>query len=290
MFDRPNDPADLQLGLESFIQQWYGSRLPWYGISTDKLDQTRLPQPLKWLYGYCGAWPSDSWHSTLLGGKDMLMPFECLQVEAGKLVFARECQNGWQAGVEREGKDPPAWMRRDNGPWVLLDQSLTRFLVTFVLYNTVYQCDYQARTDAARTMRQHFDDAGIQTTPLWLEKPYPIGLDAPRPLSFYTATCGARFLIQDGDQGHCGTNADMQRQEIADLPVKLESGGHLWDRRQPTRSLPFPDDDAIPSMIRKHRLEMLIRRHNDELQYHQARLEQYRHMLQSTPEDGWGSE
>ena len=56
MFDIKSDPLYLQTRLEAFIEHRHGDRRPWFGIDPEKLEKTRLPQPLRWLYGYAGEW------------------------------------------------------------------------------------------------------------------------------------------------------------------------------------------------------------------------------------------
>ena len=56
MFDRTDDPEYLQTRLEAFIDRWHGERKSWFGVAQEKLQQTQLPKPLAWLYGFAGEW------------------------------------------------------------------------------------------------------------------------------------------------------------------------------------------------------------------------------------------
>ena len=136
MFDRTDDPEYLQGRLEAFITHWHGWRRSWFGVAQEKIQQTQLPQPLAWLYGFAGEWHGQHYWDTLLGNQDCLIHFEDLTIRDGKLVFISENQGVWQVGTDPAGDNPPVWASIDDGPWQLLDNSLTCFLVTFVLHET----------------------------------------------------------------------------------------------------------------------------------------------------------
>lgn len=278
MFDRQNDPLSLQSQLETWICIWHGYRRPWYGISPEKLALTQLPQPLAWLYGFAGEWAGRYYWSTLFGNQDCLVRFEDLELRQGKLVFVCENQCVWEVATEPVGDDPPVWVSIDGEPWLLVDESLTRFLVTFILHETAYGCQHLGSCTNAIAKVQ---EAGMHVSPLWLNHPYPavfnthlLGFDTEGfiPIDFHIAN--GTYLILDNC--HCATNCDCPWIELPSIfkpkAVKQSSNGtHPFQ--------PIPEHIQVPSAIRRNQLENLIHIHETEMKYHQGRSELYRAML-----------
>jgi hypothetical protein len=271
MFDRPDDPLYLQARLEAFLECWHGHRKPWFGIALETIKATQLPQPLAWLYGFAGEWQSRNYWDTLLGNQDCLLHFEDLHLRDGKLAFINENQGVWQAGTNLTGDDPPVWATLDDGPWQLIDESLTRFLVTFVLHETVFGCEHLGTAD---DVIGQLTAAGMYVVPLWLDHPYPAFDDngAARPISFHIAEF--RYLVMDNHW--CATNRESPWIALPAIFKEKEA-------RQPTGKFslydPLPDHIQLPSIIRRNHLEQAIRRHETAIQYHEARREFFRHLL-----------
>jgi hypothetical protein len=271
MFDRNDDALYLQSRLEAFIDRWHGYRKPWFGIAAEKIEQAQLPQPLAWLYGFAGEWQSRHYWDTLLGNQDRLILFEDLCISDGKLVFICENQGVWQVGTETSGEDPPVWASIDDGPWQLLDDSLTRFLVTFVLHETVFGCQHLGSSD---NVIEQLTNSGMHVAPLWLNHPYPAFIDnnVGRPISFHVAS--RTHLVMDNYW--CATNEESPW-------VALPSLFKSKDRQTSSGGLdpyePIPEHLKIPSFIRRSHLEQVIRRHETEAEYHLGRCELYRRML-----------
>jgi hypothetical protein len=271
MFDRDNDARYLQSRLEAFIDHWHGYRKPWFGIAADKIAQTQLPQPLAWLYGYAGEWQGRHYWDTLLGNQDCLIHFEDLSIRDGKLVFVNENQGVWQVGTETDGEDPPVWVSVDDGPWRLLDDSLTQFLVTFVLHETVFGCEHLGSSD---DVIGKLRDSQMHVAPLWLYHPYPAVHDGAgtRPLSFHIAN-GTHLIM---DNCCCAINVPAPWDALPEVFKRRDTNAssHVVDRFQP-----FPDHIQVPSFIRRSHLEDLIRQHDAEVKYHQDRCDLYRKLL-----------
>jgi hypothetical protein len=280
MFDREDDPLYLQSRLEAFIDRWHGDRKPWFGIAAEKIEQTRLPKPLAWLYGYAGEWHGQHYWDTLLGNQDCLVLFEELSISDGKLVFIHENQGVWQVGADSSGDDPAAWVRIDDGPWQPLDHSLTRFLVTFVLHETVFGCKHVAYS---QNVIAQLTDAGMHVAPLWLNHPYPAVVDggASRPLTFHVAN-GAHLIM---DNEWCATNADSPWEALPEIfkpkaPRPPSVGFTPYE--------PMPDHLQVPSVLRKSHLQNAIRLHEAEVKYHQGRCALYQKMLADMNEETTG--
>jgi hypothetical protein len=269
MFDR-NEPLYLQSRLEDFICRWHGHRKPWYGIAPEKLAMTELPQPLKWLYGFVGEWDGRYYWKTLLGNQDCLLPFEELEISNGKLVFVNENQGVWQVGTETCGDDPPVWVRIDDGEWKLLDESLTMFLVTFVLHETVFGCRHLA---SGEDIIAQASASGMHVAPLWLNHPYPAAIKdtGVRSTSFYAAN--GNYLIMDD---WCATNESSPWETLPTIFKASDdpppsSGFSAYD--------PIPNHIRIPSFVKASHLKNLIRRHEEEAEFHHEKSKLFQRLL-----------
>jgi len=269
MFDRTDDPRYLQARLEAFITRWHGDRKPWFGIAAEKIEQTQLPQPLGWLYGFAGEWHGRNYWDTLLGNQDHLIHFEDLAIRDGKLVFVNENQGVWQVGTDPAGEDPPVWACIDDGPWQLLDDSLTRFLVTFALHETAYGCDHSGSAD---DVIGQLTDAGMHVSPLWLKHLYPAFRDGNvgRPLTFHVAN--GKYLVMDNSW--CATNEESPWLTFPSIFKPRPQPGERIDSYEP-----LPAHIEVPEVMRRHWLENLMRKHEAALEYHQGRCNLYRKML-----------
>ena len=272
MFDDRTNLEGLQTSVERITRQWFQHRGPWMGISEEKLSQTKLPDPLRWLYGFAGEWPSDNWWETVFAYQDMLLPFECLEVKEGKLVFVSENQGVWHVGTLTEGVDPPVWVQENEpgAPWQKLGDSLTEFLVTFCLHEIVFGAHHRVHVEG--TLDQ-FADRGCHISPLWLDAPYVSLFNdhVSRPISFHLVD--GRYLVMDN--AWCGTWVDEPWTKFPDLfsqpddaPGKIK--GHE----------PLPEDMQIPDFVRKVHLQNLIRRHQQQAEYHQEMIVKYEQMVE----------
>lgn len=271
MFDCDNDPRTLQKELEFFIERWHGNHHPWHGIHPDKLKQVKLPQPLKWLYGYLGNWHGDGYWNSVLGHQDRLLHFEELRMDNKKLFFACENQGAWTVGTETSGEDPSVWVSIDDGPWQLLDNSLTRFLVTFVLHELVFESRYKSSKDG---LIESFTDNGLHVSPLWINHPYPHGVGGKlfTEVSFHIAD--GRYLIFN--DSWCGTSIEAPWETLPSIfkqttdPLRIEGF---------SRYEPFPMGVNVPDSIRKHWIERLLLLHEKEVKIHTERCQKLREML-----------
>jgi len=279
MFDRPDDHVSLQRQLQQFIERWHGHRKPWYGIAEEKLQATRLPDPLRWIYGYAGAWDGSHYWATLLGNQDCLINFEELYTHDGKLVFVTENQGVWCVGTELDGNDPPVWVSIDGKEWKPLEDSLMHFLTTFILHETVFGCQHLANHEDARSV---LSDAGFAVVPLWCDASYPWSLknsDFP-PVSIYMAN-GCYLVMNDW----VATN---EREPWKTLPMifKQRSDSQKSLTLDPWEAI--PEHLSVPSFVRKSHLRTVIRRHEMEAEHHERRAAVFRRMLTEL-ENGEGS-
>lgn len=271
MFDRPEDHRSLQSQLEQFIELWHGYRKPWYGISEERLAATRLPDPLRWIYGYAGAWDGLNYSDTLFGNQDCLVNFEELYARDGKLVFAHENQGVWCVGTEPVGADPPVWAHLDGHGWKRLDDSLMHFLTTLILHETVFGCQHvESHEDAYAALSA----AGFVIVPLWMNAPYPwclMDMDFP-PVSIHLAN-GCYLLMRDW----VATNEPEPWKALPHIFKKkdLSAGAGLtldpWDA--------IPDHLEIPKIVKLSHLRTVIRRHELEAEHHTRRAAVFRRML-----------
>jgi len=120
-----------------------GPPRPEYGEPEESLSRRRLPQPLRRLYAFAGRWPPQNglYDDDSFGVEDYLRKVPSIETTAdGKIVFLAENQGVWRCATQPEGNDPPVWcdaehLRSENEEqqWVLVSDSLARFLVTYCL-------------------------------------------------------------------------------------------------------------------------------------------------------------
>lgn len=271
MFDRPNDHRSLQLQLQQFIERWHGYRKPWYGISEDKLNATRLPDPLRWIYGYAGSWDGQHYWATLIGNQDCLANFEELYTLDGKLVFAHENQGVWCVGTELDGSDPPVWVHLDGKGWKLLDDSLMHFLTTLILHETVFGCRHLASRIDARTALLA---AGFSVIPLWLDAPYPwclMDMDVP-PVSIYVAN-GCYLMMNDW----VATNEPEPWETLPSIFEKKDSPANGGTTLDPWDAI--PEHLVVPKVVAISHLRTVVRRHEMEAEHHTRRAAVFGRML-----------
>ncbi|MBE9118965.1 hypothetical protein IQ249_24040 [Lusitaniella coriacea LEGE 07157] len=254
MFDKKDDPKHLLRSLKKFLNYWYGDLRDWDGISPDKLEQTRLPFPLRELYSFAGNLPGDNFWDSAFSNQDCLVIYEMLETQNDKLVFAWENQGGWTCGTEEEGEDPPVWVSIDDQPWQLLCDSLSQFLVTICLHETLFNCEYIATEN---NILDCLKERQKYIKPLWLNGYY---VDSDCILghhSFYLAD--SQVLIMDNQW--CGTNSEEEFQIL----LKLFEENTEFERNL-----------YIPDTIRKIKLDILASQHEEKAQYHSNRAKAYR--------------
>ena len=262
MFDRRDDPASLLTSLERMTRTWFWTAGEAYGIDEQKLAATRLPTPLRWLYGFAGEWRSDNNWESLFAFQDVLLPFECLSLEHGKLVFVVENQAVWRAGTLPDGDDPPVWIQVPDEPWQKLCDSLTHFLLTFCLHEMVLGSRYIGSGD---NLVETFSNAGCHISPIWLDGPYVKTWDddLQRPMSFHMVD--GRFLVMENHW--CGT---FQDEPWNKFPILFQE-----PEPEPATQVPLLDNLSVPASIRRTHLQGLIARHENYARYHQEMAEKY---------------
>ena len=282
MFHDRKNVLDLQNSLEKFMRSWFGSPLPWYGVDVDKIAQTDLPSPLKWLYSFAGYWPSNNWHEHLFGSDDGISPFECLVKNDGKLVFGSESQGQWTVSTLDHGENPPVWISTDAKPeWTPLCDSLMEFLVTFCLRESIYG---SVQTGTGENLIERFRNTGNRVTPIWLDGPY-VGLEKQidefdyqkDKLDFYLVDTW--ILATDKCCGWRGGQLESTETPKFEFVAWNEP---VEDCRRPfSLNEPIPNDLAtrMPKTILMHHYENLIKRHQEQSVYHQNMVKKYAAIL-----------
>jgi len=263
-----DDPAKLLDVLERFTRWWFfaphGEET---GVPEERLSLVTLPEPLRRLYGFAGEWPGGTFES-IFSHQDHLAPFECLQVQDGKLVFAWENQGTWCVATDPSGEDPPVYLSDDGGPFVPLCDSLSQFLVTFCLHECVFGSPSLSAVDDLDTINKRHGKVPI---PIWLDGPYVTVSDEPRAISFFLVD----GCILQMDAYWCGGRTHEAAERYPDFfpnndahrPKTQKSGRELWE---------FPE---VPHFMKAQHLEMLVRRHEQISESHTAKAEFYRQML-----------
>jgi len=157
-----------------FIEFWLGPQQPSYGESREELAKHQLPMPLRRLYEFAGRWPNAketeprSVVVPALACQDYLYALSALRKNGEKFYFLGENQGVWGCRTLSEGEDPPVWCNVD-GDERLVSNSLSRFLVTFVLQELTFSsklclCDL--------TLRDRFVAERTPSHSLWTDEPY----------------------------------------------------------------------------------------------------------------------
>ncbi len=253
--------------LERFTRLWFfaphGEDI---GVSHERLQQVDIPTPLKRLYSFAGEWPGGVWES-IFSHQDHLSPFEFLQEKNGKLVFAWENQGVWQMATEMTGEDPRVFIAVDDGPFQLFCESLSQFLVTFCLHESVFGASsVSAVDDLASTNIAH----GKIPIPLWMNAPYPTASDVPNTVSFHLVD-GCVLQMNPW----CGGKESAMEQRYPYFFPKNTT--HRPDPNRPRRHLwEIPE---VPKFIKSNHVKMLIRRHEDVSASHLQKADYYRAVL-----------
>ncbi len=237
-------------------------------MSAERLEQVDIPTPLKRLYSFAGEWPGGTWES-IFSHQDHLAPFECLQEKNGKLIFAWENQGVWVLATDTTGEDPPVYVAVDDGPFQLFTDSLSQFLVTFCLHESVFgAASLSAVDDLGSTNRSH----NKIPIPLWLDAPYPWALDEAKSVSFHLVDgCVLQMAPWCG-----GNRPEMElqypyffpkNQTHRPAPAPNQPGRQLWE---------IPE---VPKFIKTRHVEMLIRRHQQASASHLQKAEYYQSLL-----------
>jgi hypothetical protein len=175
--------ADSRLsGLEGFLEFWFGPRQSGYGEPPDRLAAVQLPKPLRRFLAFAGRWPParHSFVANRFYRQDRFLlldphPWASMHRVDDLLVFAVENQGVWEVATLPEGHDPGVWISVDcshRGPhpdWRKLDRSLSHFLVSFVLQESLLGSDFVACHENAITK---FRDAGCDIRSIWIEGEY----------------------------------------------------------------------------------------------------------------------
>lgn len=262
-----NDPEKLLEVLERFTKWWFfPPDSEETGVSEERLSLVSLPKPLRTLYSFAGEWPGGEYES-IFSHQDHLLPFECLEVRDGKLVFAFENQGTWLVGTETNGDDPSVYLSDDGEPFKLLCDSLAQFLVTFCLHEALYGAACLSGVDDVDALNSQHGKVPI---PLWLDGPYVSVTDEPRAISYYLVDgcilqtdgwCGGRVHGLDEQYPDFFPNNETHR------PPEPAVRRHLWE---------IPE---APKIIKTNHLNMMIDRHKAHAQTHHDKAQFYRDAL-----------
>jgi hypothetical protein len=183
-------------GLEHFLQRYLGPRRPEYGEMENELQSIAMPAPLRRFFRFAGRWPGHhprTPHANRFCMQDTLCAIRKqeyapeLQIMDNRLLFVWENQGVWVAATERTGADPPVWIsancshREAVQQWMLLDQPLSHFLVSFVMQELMFGSE---NLDVASGALAKFQESGTKVEQVWLEGEYAWGIDRP---SYYLA-------------------------------------------------------------------------------------------------------
>jgi hypothetical protein len=271
MFDNNNDPDHLLGSLEYFLQIWHNVIPTRYGIAEEKLSVTRLPEPLQRLYAFSGKWPGKNGWNTPFSYQDILCPFELLAIHDGNLVFSWENQGVWHAGTLPDGDDPPVFVCFDDKTWSPLCKSLTQFLVTLCLRETLFGCEHTGCQDGVLALMK---ENGKHVAPLWLDGCYVNMCGEPRLRQTTFHLIDRKILVMSNNW--CGTNSPEEAARFPDLfkPMRTQ-------HPDVTPGTPLWEIEFVPKIIKKAHLDSLARQHDSQADYHATQAANYRRIAES---------
>ena len=262
-----NNPEQLMTVLERFTRWWFiAPHGEDTGVSQERLETLVIPTPLKRLYAFAGEWPGGKWES-IFSNQDHLAPFEFLQEKDGKLVFGWESQGVWLMATDMTGEDPPVYIAVDDGPFQLFCKSLSQFLITFCLHESVFGAASLSPVDSLASTNEANNKIPI---PLWLDMPYPSASDKLHLVSFYLVD----GCVLQMDPWCGGSQPNMDERYPFYFP---KNASHRPDPNQPRRHIwEIPE---VPQFIKESHLAMLIRRHQNVSASHLQKVEYYKSVL-----------
>ena len=230
-----------------------------FGVSDERLARVEMPKPLRALYQFAGSLEN------IFSHQDHLVPFECLETDNGKLIFAWENQGVWSIATEMAGDDPNVYVKHDDDDeYELLDSSLARFIVTFCLHEMIFGAASLSSIDDFPSKLESQKKIAI---PIWLDAKYPNG-----PLSFYLVD--GRILVMN-DSWCGGKQPDMD----ASYPVFFPKNMHKGQQQNLERTCEFWEIPELPIFVKQQHLESLVRRHKNIADEHREKSVHYESIL-----------
>jgi len=126
-----------------FLVEWYGKHRPDFGVPVAELIEP-MPRALRSFYTYAGRWPNVFEFNNLFG------PDERGADEDDKLVFCSENQGVCVWATEKEGGDPPVYVRGSieidplEREWHLEGEPVSRFLLQLILFEAALAAPFGA--------------------------------------------------------------------------------------------------------------------------------------------------
>jgi len=243
MFDH-DDPKHLMDSLCKFLPIFHG--LAPDGISEEKLAQVDLPYALKRVHGCVGNWVGKGYLGNPFSTQDALVPFELLSrrmdgeeyVPAhrdGKTMFVYENQCVWTCAVGNQEDSDSFYLESgtDEDPWKKMPFSLSHFLVTFMLLESIYGSKYQGTVPSGQTLDDIFQTVGYRMVPLWNGR--YVESRGPTDASLFSSAEAMKILVL----GNCVATNSQSLFEALEGHLKvqkeskgetLEPGSPSWDR------------------------------------------------------------
>jgi hypothetical protein len=137
----PTTPADRLQVLRELVYYWHGPIGPDDGLPQEVLRELRIPEALRWWYGWAGR------RTNILSGQNYLLDPDRLKLDPGGdvLVFYGENQWVYEWATLPEGDDPPVFGRyRSDDPWEPEEITLSEHLILACLMEGLMHAPYGA--------------------------------------------------------------------------------------------------------------------------------------------------
>lgn len=201
MLDIQDNPQELMLSLDKYLSMFWGDRKLDLQPDLAAIESKKLPLPLKYLYSFVEKYPARNGRFFNTQDGLYLNP----GIYQDRLLFIAENQGVWHCGTEIEGNDPPVWVieNEKDAAWQFVCNSLSRFLVTFILRESIFGSQYLYCDITIDDLRRH----NLDIVPLW-NGVYAWDVYFDDEYDLYQNGCSL-YLVEDSflvRNGWCGTN------------------------------------------------------------------------------------
>lgn len=206
MLNHKNNPQDLMLSLDEFLTMFWGDYKVEVLPGSEIAISNKLPLPLQYLYSFVEKYPSPR-NGRFFNTQDGLYINNTGKKCEGKILIVGENQGVWHCGTElvEDKVDPPVWVleNEDDASWELVYDSLSQFLVTFILQESILGSKYLYNFDLEKLC-----NSDLEIVTLWYGT-YAWNTFSKKYTNNREERIEKFYLIEDSIlcwSGWCGTN------------------------------------------------------------------------------------
>ena len=165
MLEFKNNPQQLMSALDDFLTLFWGEHKIQIPPESAIEISDKLPISLQLLYSFICQYPSPR-NGRLFNIQDGLYINNDAVRCKGKFLIVGENQGVWSCGTDlvKDKVDPPVWLlgNEEGDSWEFVCDSLSQFIVTFILRETFFGCRYEHPVQL-----EQLANLGLEVTTLW---------------------------------------------------------------------------------------------------------------------------